>query len=49
MNQAVEFLLEEGVAFPAGERVAVDVEVGCDGVGGVAGGEEGGGAELIGS
>jgi hypothetical protein len=48
LEEGFEFLLEERVALPVGEGVAVDAKCGGDEVGGVAGDEEMGGAELVG-
>jgi hypothetical protein len=48
LDEGADLLLEEREAFPVGEGVAVDVEGGGDGVGGVASDEEAGGAELVG-
>jgi hypothetical protein len=48
VDQVAELLLEEREALPVGEGVAVDVEGRGDGVGGLAGDEKTGGAELVG-
>jgi hypothetical protein len=49
VDESADFEPEEGVAFPVGDGVAVYTERVGDGIGGVAGNEEEGGAELIGS
>jgi hypothetical protein len=46
---AAELVLEAAVALPAGDGVGVNVEDLGDRVGGVAGEEEAGGGELVGS
>ena len=49
VNQVANLLLEEREVFPLGENVAVDAKGGGDGVSGLPGDEQAGGAELVAS